>query len=590
MVFEMTVWIGNWAGILFSLIQISFLLPITYYLFKDVSLYGRNRICFENFDRFQKKFDVHYSSFFHVIRLISIGIHLLGMMVFFFGQLWFLGLFLLIGVLFLFGTFGLENSVKVKNRNFSQFSKAHRSIVKNINKLDEVEGHRASVIENINNNISELSNIDDDLTSITPALSLKEGIQQYEQIKLQLNESLDRSEQQITEHIIFFDHSIADYIKGKHTETVFKEVIVSLPLIKDFENQIKTIHLESFNDIELQLSSHLLSSTFSPEEIEQLIGAYTNHNLPLKTKTKQQILNKLASDFAANNESQDRIIEFFYLKGLINRELILESIANSYFSIINKGVFSYLSSEEILNVLQLLIDENSKQAMTRFLKNIPKHLFYLLYHIPRINANEAGTLALRFREYSPLKFEFSDPSVNLYSMYEALLNSTHELPFYPHPGDKFGELLLQHKEQILTTYLAVYDDMEPLMRYMESIKLTLLTSSIQNSPAIRVSSAIELFYDFTTNLKKQDALILLHYIEAMFLHEETNNELLDEFKTPFNEFNRTSHHFDSKTAINVSKSILKTLLQDHQQKLLSIIALVERQRLSYDVVNQWVTA
>ena len=586
----MTVWIGNWAGTIFSLIQVSFLLPITYYVFKDISIYGRNRIRYENFERYQKKFDVHYSSFFHVIRLISIGIHILGVVIFFIGQFWFLGLFLLVGVLFLFGTFGLENSVRLKNRSFSQFLRAHRSITNYIDKLAEVESHRASVVLSINNNISELSNINEDLTSITPALSLEKGIQQFKQLELRLSESIDHSEQQIKEHIIFFNDSIAEFIYKESTETVPKEIKLSLPQTQEFENQIQTIKSDSFNDIEFQLYSHFLSSTFAIEEIEELIDTYTKHNIPINTKTKQEILEKLAKDFSTSIENQDRVIEFFYIKGLIDRELILESISKSFFTIINKGVFSYLSSEEILNVLQLLIDENSKQAMTRFLKNIPKHLFYLLYHIPRINANEAGTLALRFREYSPLKFEFSDPSVNLYSMYEALLNSTHELPFYPHPGDKFGELLLQHKEQILTTYLAVYDDMEPLMRYMESIKLTLLTSSIQNSPAIRVSSAIELFYDFTTNLKKQDALILLHYIEAMFLHEETNNELLDEFKTPFNEFNGTSHHFDSKTAINVSKSILKTLLQDHQQKLLSIIALVERQRLSYDVVNQWVTA
>lgn len=585
----MNFWIGNWAGELFSLVQIFFLLPVAYYSIKDFALYRRNRIEFENFEQFQKKFDVNYSAIIGVFRLISITFLSLTTLLFFLGQLWLLGLFLLIELYFLFLTFGIEITALEKNKSFQSFFKSFKTITAQSNKLDNLYNSQSSILNSIEESLDSLTMIDLELSVLDSSLSLQKGIDQYHSVRQQFTESIKLAETQIEEYIALFNKSLIDYIQSNHKEKVISEVKISLPKIDQFQGEIQAIMSETFARAQEQLASVFQTSTFSPSAIEKLIETYTRHKLPLETPTKQKILNKLAIDFSTSNDDLDRIIEFFYLKNLINRDLIIDSLAKSFFPIINKGVFSYLSNEEILNVLQLLIDENSKQGMIRFLKNIPKHLFYLLYQIPKINANEAEILALRFREFSPLKFEFSDPSVNLYSMYEALLNSSNELPFSIQPNGKFGKALLEHKDQIIINYLAVYEEMEPLLRYMESIKLNLLSSSIQNSPAIRVSSAIELFYDFTTNLKKQDASILLHYIEAIFLHEETNLELLDEFKTPFNEFNGTAHYFDLKTAAKVSKMILRNLLQDRQQALLSIIAQVERQRLSFDLINQWVT-
>ena len=583
----MTFWGSLYSNEIFLILQGLFIIPVVYYALKDIRLYPRLTIDYTSFDQKSKLYNPDYSMFLGFIRGLALIAFLLFSIIYLFVGAWVLSVILLVESIFLILTITLEETSIQYSLDLSKFKQAQSELRRFKNQLDEQLQSLQEVLDSISSDKSSLIKVEQEIVTIHPELTVQENINKIESIMDDINNTLDEMSLGFENSVHSFNEAIRKYIKlRKDFELDFPTSFV-LPSIKNEASYVRNLRNTSIQELDPKLFKLLDKTLFSAEQYLQLVTVFVKLELPIKPESIQLLVKKIPDNPNLDATNIDEIVVQLYKNKWLDKEIILSSLENSLFFIINRGVFSHLSKEEIIDILHLLISQDSKEAMSRFLKNMPKDRFELLYVIPRINSNEAGQLALQFREFSPLKYEFTDESTKYYSMYQTLINSGHQFSFSKEAT--LGETILNHSGSIASTYQEAFEEMEDLLSYIESIKLLLLTSDVQSSPVMRVSSAIELVYEYLVSLQRRPAEVLLKYIESVFLQSETNPSLLEDFSKQYNEHYNSSESFTHKNAAKFGRALMRDLMSNDNQLLLAIIARVERERLAWDVLQEWVT-
>jgi hypothetical protein len=583
----MTFWGSLYSNELFFILQGLFIIPVVYYALKDIRLYPRVSIDYLSFNQKSELFNPDYSGFFGFIRGLALIAFMLFSIIFLFVGAWVFSVILLVESLFLILTITLEETSIQYSLDLSKFRKAQNELSRFKNQLDEQLQSLQEVLDSISSDKASLSMIDREIITIHPELTVQENVIKIETIMDDINKTLEEMTLGFDNSIHAFNKAIGRYITLREDYELDFPTSFVLPSIKNEASYVRNLRNTSIQELDPKLFNLLEKTLFSAEQYHQLVNVFVRLELPIKQESIQLLIKKIPANPNLDATEIDEIVVSLYKNKWLEKEIILSSLEESLFFIINRGVFSHLSKQEIVDILQLLISQDSKEAMSRFLKNMPKDRFELLYVIPRINSNEAGQLALQFREFSPLKYEFTDESTKYYSMYQSLINAGHQFSFSKETP--LGEMILKHSGIIASTYQEAFEQMEDLLSYIESIKLLLLTSEVQSSPVLRVSSAIELVYEYLVSLQRRPAEVLLQYIESVFLQAETNPALLEDFSKQYNEHHNSEESITHKNAAKFGRSLLRDLMTNDNQLLLAIIARVERERLAWDVLQEWVT-
>lgn len=582
----MNFWGSFYSNEIFIILQGLFLILVFYYAWQDIRQYSRKAITFSTFNEKKSLFEPHYSFLVSLLRSSTLLLFFMISFMFLFSGAWPFSLILLLEMMVLVFTMTLEETSNEYSLYLSEFNNAHKQLDAFRAKLNDQLESLQNVIQTIQTDRDELSSVDGKLLTVHPELTLQDSIEELTQIVESIETTLDAMNIELEKSIVAFNRDLMDYVENQNVIDIQFATSFPLPIVQDELRTAQKIKQNSITNIDTKLLQLLSKTLFTLKQYLNLTSVFVELKLPISKESIQLIVNQLPDNANLDDAGIDEIVINLYKHKWLDREIILHSLEQSLFYIINRGIFSHLSKQEIVDILQLLISQDSRDAMTRFLRNMPKERFELLYVIPRINANHAGQLALQFREFSPLKYEFTDESNKYYSMYQALVNSGHQFTFQREAT--LGETILRHSGVIASTYQESFDKLEDLLTYMESIKLILLTSDIQSSSVIRVSAAIELVYEYLVNLKRRPTEVLLQYIESIFLQSETNQSLLDEFSVQYNDFHQTSEQFNHKNAAKFGRSLLRELMSTEHQLLLNIISRVERERLAWDVLQKMV--